>query len=450
MSNLKYEEIIHGLINGNLTSPQVYEESFYINLRITGTGITERYKENKDGEIIYKNNEPVKYRIERPESEFLSEKFLNACVGIPVLIEHPDKKLLDGENYKEHIVGTIIKAFIKPELKEVWCVARIYDPEVLKLISEKLQSTSPAVISSNEIGKDGIIKERFEYIDHLALVVDGYWDNYSEKAIQIDSAGDFKEEEHPKNKKIDNNKRIIPNNKIKEDNMPEKLKDTEVVNTTTVKEDEDIGAIENKESDKINAIFEAVNKIAQAIAPAEPIKNDEGEEAVHGEEELKKEGEQAAVLDKILAKLEEIGASIASKDKKEEDDINDDITKEEIVTDEDIEEEEETKLVADRAYILASKYKEDGAKWTKTRPTDNRYSYMQRFLKLNASLIADKFKSLANTKIDKNNFALAVDAMKSVEYHLEAKAKEKVIKAKGQKILVSDDGKGTRVYDNVF
>lgn len=443
MSNLKYEEIIQGLIKGSLTSPQVYEESFYINLRITGTGITERYNEDKNGEIIYENDEPVKYKIERPESEFLSEKFLNACAGIPVLIEHPDKRLLDGENYKDHVIGTVIKAFIKPELKEVWCVARIYDPEVLKLISEKLQSTSPAVISSNEIGKDGIIKERFEYIDHLALVVDGYWDNYSEKAIQIDSI-----------------KRIIPNssNKLKEDNMPEELKKTEEVvkDTDAVKKDEDIGAIENKESDKINAIFEAVNKIAEAIAPAEPIKNDEGGDgALHGEEELKKEGEQAAVLDKILAKLEEIGASIASKDakKEEEDDINDDLTKEEIVADEDvedIEEEEETKLVADRAYILASKYKEDGAKWTKTRPTDNRYSYMQRFLKLNAPLIADKFKSLANIKIDKNNFALAVDAMKSVEDNLEAKAREKVIKAKGQKVLLSDDGKGTRVYDNVF
>lgn len=234
--------------------------------------------------------------------------------------------------------------------------------------------------------------------------------------------------------------------------MPEKLKDTEEVVKNTVKEDEDIGAIENKESDKINAIFEAVNKIAEAIAPAEPIKNDEGEdETLHGEEELKKEDEQAAVLDKILTKLEEIGSSIAAKDvKKEEDDINDDLTKEEIVADEDIEEEEETKLVADKAYILASKYKEDGAKWTKTRPTDNRYSYMQRFLKLNAPLIADKFKSLANTKIDKNNFVLACDAMKSVEDNLEAKAKEKTIKAKGQKVLVSDDGKGTRVYDNVF
>lgn len=150
--------------------------------------------------------------------------------------------------------------------------------------------------------------------------------------------------------------------------MQEKLKDTEEVVKNTVKEDEDIGAIENKESDKINAIFEAVNKIAEAIAPAEPIKNDEGEdETLHGEEELKKEDEQAAVLDKILAKLEEIGSSIAAKDvKKEEDDINDDLTKEEIVADEDIEEEEETKLVADKAYILASKYKEDGAKWTKT------------------------------------------------------------------------------------
>lgn len=40
---LSYNELINGLIDGSLKSPQVYGESFYINLRITGTGITERY-----------------------------------------------------------------------------------------------------------------------------------------------------------------------------------------------------------------------------------------------------------------------------------------------------------------------------------------------------------------------------------------------------------------------
>ncbi|MDA0067650.1 DUF2213 domain-containing protein [Brachyspira hyodysenteriae] len=143
MSTIAYREMIEGLINGTLKSPQIYEESFYIKLRITGTGITERYKEDENGDVIFdEENKPVTYKIDRLEEDFLSNKFLEACIGIPVLIEHPESKLLNGENYKNHVVGTIVVAYIKKEVKEVWGIARIYDPEVLKLINEGLKSTS--------------------------------------------------------------------------------------------------------------------------------------------------------------------------------------------------------------------------------------------------------------------------------------------------------------------
>ncbi|WP_455145681.1 DUF2213 domain-containing protein [Brachyspira pilosicoli] len=212
MSTIEYREMIQGLIEGTLKSPQIYEESFYIKLRITGTGITERYKEDENGDVLFDdNNKPITYKIDRLEEDFLSDEFLKSCIGIPVLIEHPESKLLNGENYKNHVVGTIVQAYIKPEVKEVWCIARIYDPEVLKLINEGLKSTSPAIKTKNIENKNDTIKEKFEYIDHLALVVDGYWDNYSEKAIQIDSL-----------------KKIVPNSNKnittkKEDKMPEEL-----------------------------------------------------------------------------------------------------------------------------------------------------------------------------------------------------------------------------------
>ena len=114
MSLVAYREMIEGLINGTLKSPQIYEESFYIKLRITGTGITERYKEDENGDVIFdEENKPVTYKIDRLEEDFLSNKFLESCIGIPVLIEHPDSKLLNGENYKNHVVGTIVAAYIK-------------------------------------------------------------------------------------------------------------------------------------------------------------------------------------------------------------------------------------------------------------------------------------------------------------------------------------------------
>ncbi|TKZ27674.1 DUF2213 domain-containing protein [Brachyspira catarrhinii] len=131
MSTIAYREMIQGLIEGSLKSPQIYEESLYMKLRITGTGITERYKEDENGDVVFDDeNNPVTYKINRLEDEFLSNKFLKACVGIPVLIEHPDSKLLNGENYKNHVVGNIVAAYIKPDIKEVWGIARIYDPEV--------------------------------------------------------------------------------------------------------------------------------------------------------------------------------------------------------------------------------------------------------------------------------------------------------------------------------
>lgn len=447
MSLLTYREIIQGLINGTLKSPQIYEESFYIKLRITGTGITERYKEDKNGDILLDDKgKPITYKINRLEDEFLSEKFLKACIGIPVLIEHPEEKLLNGENYKNHVVGTIVETYINAQIKEVWAIARIYDPEVLKLINEKLKSTSPAV-KTKEIknngsgiinGKDTIVEERFEYIDHLALVVDGYWDNYSEKAIQID-----------------NNKRIIPNsneninNEIKEDNMPEEL--LEENKKEEIKKDEDIGEnIENEETQKIASIEDKLNQLISILSKKdESVKNDGEEDA-----QFAVEHKQGATLDDIASKLDMLISQFAEKDEKaEQTDMNEEVSPNEAVSDSDeeetIEEEEEKKVVVDKAYNLASKYKEDGVKFIKEREFDTKISYISRFLNANKNLIAEKYKHLLKGKIDKDNYALAIDAMKSIGDCLETKEKEKIKQAKDKPVCVYHDGKVKR-YENVF
>ena len=82
MSTIEYREMIQGLIEGTLKSPQIYEESFYIKLRITGTGITERYKEDENGDVLFDdNNKPITYKIDRLEEDFLSDEFLKSCIG---------------------------------------------------------------------------------------------------------------------------------------------------------------------------------------------------------------------------------------------------------------------------------------------------------------------------------------------------------------------------------
>ncbi|MDA0089653.1 DUF2213 domain-containing protein [Brachyspira hyodysenteriae] len=317
MSTIAYREMIEGLINGTLKSPQIYEESFYIKLRITGTGITERYKEDENGDVIFdEENKPVTYKIDRLEEDFLSNKFLEACIGIPVLIEHPESKLLNGENYKNHVVGTIVVAYIKKEVKEVWGIARIYDPEVLKLINEGLKSTSPAIKTSNIENGSEIVQEKFEYIDHLALVVDGYWDNYSEKAIQIDSL-----------------KRIVPNSNenttIKEDTMPEELEEKKEEIKEEVKKDESMEKVENKETEKINSIESKVDQLISMLsalsAKNESVKED-GEEG--SPEAMATEQKQGVTLDDVASKLDMLISQLAKEDEgKEETDINEELSK---------------------------------------------------------------------------------------------------------------------------
>lgn len=441
MSTIEYREMIQGLIKGTLKSPQIYEESFYIKLRITGTGITERYKEDENGDVLLdNNNNPITYKIDRLEEDFLSDEFLKSCIGIPVLIEHPESKLLNGENYKNHVVGTIVQAYIKPEVKEVWCIARIYDPEVLKLINEGLKSTSPAIKTKNIENKSDTIKEKFEYIDHLALVVDGYWDNYSEKAIQIDSL-----------------KKIVPNSNEnittkKEDKMSEELEKKEEIKEE-VKKDESMEDIENKETEKIASIENKLNMLISMLSE----KNEEvKEDGAEGDPEaMATEQKQGATLDDIASKIDQLIAQFAKKDEKEEEtDINEELSKKEIVDDEDetIEEEEEKKTIVDSAYNLASKYKEDGVKFVKERKDDTKLSYIFRFLQNNKHLVADKFHHLLeanNGKIEKGSFALAVDAMKSIGDTLKIKEEQKLEKIGKSPVCVFDDGK-TKRFKNVF
>lgn len=441
MSTIEYREMIQGLIEGTLKSPQIYEESFYIKLRITGTGITERYKEDENGDVLFDdNNKPITYKIDRLEEDFLSDEFLKSCIGIPVLIKHPESKLLNGENYKNHVVGTIVQTYIKPEVKEVWCIARIYDPEVLKLINKGLKSTSPAIKTKNIENKSDTIKEKFEYIDHLALVVDGYWDNYSEKAIQIDSL-----------------KKIVPNSNEnittkKEDKMPEELEKKEEIKEE-VKKDESMEDIENKETEKIASIE---NKLNMLISMLSEKKEDVKEDGAEGAPEaMATEQKQGATLDDIASKLDQLIAQFAKKDEKEEEtDINEELSKKEIVDDEDetIEEEEEKRTIVDSAYNLASKYKEDGVKFVKERSNDTKLSYIFRFLQNNKHLVGDKFHHLLeanNGKIEKGSFALAVDAMKSIGDSLKRKEEQKLEKIGKSPVCVFDDGK-TRRFKNVF
>lgn len=418
-TEISYNDLINGLIDGTLKSPQVYGESFYINLRITGTGITERYVLNDNKEVVLdKNGEPETYQINRPESEFLSDKFLEACNSIPVLIEHPESanQLLDGKNYKRHNVGVIVKSFIKDKQKEVWGVARILDPKVLVLINEKLKSTSPAITSKNIKDENGLINEQFEYIDHLALVVDGYWDDYSDKAIQID-----------KKQKIKHKGAFTMNDEKKK--LLEEL--TALLETAELDE-----AVKQDAIAKIELIAKEDEPTKDEPVKDEPVKVDDA-------------GGNAEVIALLKSIIELVKPAVATKtdneptkdepvkDEPKDDkidivDINKDINQDDIDDIIDAEDEEEKATLVDSAYNMHLSYKEDGLKCPKLHAKDTKESYLRRFLLLNKEKVGDKFKGfvdgLVKNKLDKTQYAIAVDSMKSIENGYIAKAREEQAK----------------------
>lgn len=434
---MEINEVIDGLISGELKSPQTYGESFYILLRITGTGMTERLILDTDGLPLLKKGEPQYYKINRMPEEFLSDKFLEACSGLPVLIQHPEDtkdRFLDGINYKDHTVGTITKAFVKEN--EVWGVARILDPLVLNLILNGLNSTSPAISSHNTIREDGNTDEHFDYIDHLALVVDGYWDAYSRKAIQIDEknnikgGGDMPEELE---KKVDND---VPEEDKKVDNGDK-------IDTLIAKVDALLNALASKKTD--NAEEEVEKKVDNDDkAEDKKVDNDDEEDKKvdNSEEEDKKvdnEEEEKKVdnnVEKIIPKTDSCEEKKEKVDNKEEEEVMN-------VADE----EEKGKLV-DSAIALGQSYSD--MKTPRLLNNDTKTSYLRRILLSNRDKVDSKYigliDRLASSQMKHVDYAIGMDAYNSIKKNLLTK-KEKTYKPNEARVERYAD---RTVYHNVI
>jgi hypothetical protein len=154
---------------GELTSPQHYGNSWLFNLRITGTGGS--YRAAHD-EYVW-----------RDKSLYLNQGFLDRCNGLPVILEHPNKEMLNTEEYRKRNIGSITYPYIKGD--EVWGIARILDEQAAHLMERLDLSTSPAVVflprSGNERidagdGKHLLIEGKPDLLDHLAICWEGVWD----------------------------------------------------------------------------------------------------------------------------------------------------------------------------------------------------------------------------------------------------------------------------------
>ncbi len=163
-------DVAKAIRDGDLSSPQQYENILLFSLRITGTGTSFRPAR---GEYVY-----------RTPSDFLTEDFVERCQGLPVVFEHPTESgVLNSDEYRERAIGTILLPYIKGD--EVWGIAKIFDADAAKLMQTTHLSTSPAVVfrdaDSTETvatsdGKILLIEGKPSYLDHLAICEEGVWD----------------------------------------------------------------------------------------------------------------------------------------------------------------------------------------------------------------------------------------------------------------------------------
>ena len=159
---------------GVLPSPQPYANMYLLALRITGTGLAFR---SAIGEHVW-----------RDKSLYLNDEFLARCAGLTVIMDHPDKAVLNSKEYNDRAIGSVMFAYIKGD--EVWAIARIYDDKAMKVIVTTKTSTSPSVVFDETAGNtkmtatDGqplLIEGKAFLLDHIAIVTEdrgsrGVWD----------------------------------------------------------------------------------------------------------------------------------------------------------------------------------------------------------------------------------------------------------------------------------
>lgn len=155
--------------DGELTSPQRYENIALVAMRITGTGMAYR--------------EGVQEHVWRDPALYLNDRFLARCNGLPVVIEHPEANVLDSAEFVARVVGTIMLPYVKQN--EVWGIAKVYDESTIQMIEDHRLSTSPAVVfrdasaNTTERLEDGdtlLVEGKPSLLDHLAICEQGVWD----------------------------------------------------------------------------------------------------------------------------------------------------------------------------------------------------------------------------------------------------------------------------------
>ncbi len=169
------QDVAQLVASGALVSGTKFRNIWLYAIRIIGTGAA--YRRIKKGDT-----ERIEFTWRDPDI-FLSPEMVARCAGLPVILEHPDGALLDGEQYLSRNVGSIMLPYIKGD--EVWGIARIYDPAMAQIMRDVQLSTSPTVVLGHpddnvtvslDDGGTLIIEGEPALLCHVAICEQGVWD----------------------------------------------------------------------------------------------------------------------------------------------------------------------------------------------------------------------------------------------------------------------------------
>lgn len=312
-SKMDEAQVARAIASGELTSPQQYGNSWFFNLRITGTGRSYREAHNE--------------HVWRDSSIYLNQNFLNRCNGLPIILEHPNKEMLDSREYHDRNIGSIVYPYIKGD--EVWGIGRIIDAPAAHVMAQNQLSTSPAVVflprDGNEKidtgdGKHLLIEGKPSLLDHLAICEEGVWDKGG-PPTGVDLTGSRKDSVMPDMEKEEKKEESREDKRGRKDEDVDNFKEAK----SEEKKEEREGGEERRDSegDKIDKLLAGIKTISDrmdAIEADSRRRDDDARSDKRGRKDTdpEKEAEQAAELHQ-LAKEEEQEAKEEAKEEAEDD-----------------------------------------------------------------------------------------------------------------------------------
>jgi hypothetical protein len=177
-------DICRGIIEGALPSPTPWQNSTYIALRLSGTGVAYRASLN---EYVY-----------RSPDVWLSTDMQRRVLGLPIIIEHAPGGLMTSSYFGERCVGIVVAAYVNDTEKSLWGIGRILDSNAVAIIEAGLFDTSPAILlppgksaQANVGDHMCLVESEPLYIDHVALVYmgggnKGVWSRDDGPGVQVD------------------------------------------------------------------------------------------------------------------------------------------------------------------------------------------------------------------------------------------------------------------------